>query len=105
MIFAFNLQKLSKYGKIYGKEGEIMKFTGVSRPIDELGRIVIPKEIRTALELSPKDEMEIYIENGSIILKKSKTGCAICGSEAALTEVSGKPVCADCIKKIQNLGR
>ena len=80
-----------------------MKTTGISRPIDELGRIVIPKEIRTALGLYPKDEMEFSIENSSIILKKANFACALCGSEKELTVISDKPICAKCVKKIQNL--
>lgn len=76
-----------------------MKFSGISRPIDELGRIVIPKEIRTALEISPKDEIEIYIENDRIILKKTKPACAICGGENGLIEIKDKYICASCVEK------
>lgn len=82
-----------------------MKFTGVSRPIDELGRIVIPKEIRNALELKPKDEMEIYIEEDKIVLKKARPICALCGEENGLISVSGKFICKECLKKVHNLSK
>ena len=79
-----------------------MKFTGISRPIDELGRIVIPKEIRNALDMRPKDEIEIYIEDGNMIMKKAKPFCALCGSIDELSSFSGKFICGDCIQKLQN---
>ena len=79
-----------------------MKFTGVSRPIDELGRIVIPKEIRNALGIRPKDEIEIYIEDGSMIMRKASPCCAVCGSEAGLLQISDKYICAECAEKIKN---
>ena len=79
-----------------------MKFTGISRPIDELGRIVIPKEIRKALDIRSKDEREIYIEDGNMIMKKAKPFCALCGSMEGLFSFSGKFVCADCIQKLQS---
>ncbi|MCR4693038.1 MAG: AbrB/MazE/SpoVT family DNA-binding domain-containing protein [Firmicutes bacterium] len=79
-----------------------MKFTGISRPIDELGRIVIPKEIRNALDMRPKDEIEIYIEDGKMIMKKAKPFCALCGNTEELSSFSGKFICRDCINKLQN---
>lgn len=80
-----------------------MNFTGMSRPIDELGRIVIPKEIRNALDINPKDDMEIYIENGSIILKKVGEYCVFCGKKENLTSFLDKPICSECVKKIRNM--
>ena len=79
-----------------------MKFTGISRPIDELGRIVIPKEIRNALDMHPKDEIEIYIEDGNMIMKKAKPFCALCGSTDELSAFSEKFICGECIQKLQN---
>ena len=79
-----------------------MRFTGISRPIDELGRIVIPKEIRNALDMRPKDEIEIYIEDGNMIMKKAKPFCSLCAATEELHSFSGKFICQDCIKKLQN---
>ena len=80
-----------------------MKFTGISRPIDELGRIVIPKEIRNALDMRPKDEIEIYIEDGNMIMRKASPSCAICGKDGELLPFSEKYVCSDCLKKLHEL--
>ena len=79
-----------------------MRFTGISRPIDELGRIVIPKEIRNALDMRPKDEIEIYIEDGNMIMKKAKPFCAFCGKNEDLLAFSGKYICAECMEKLRN---
>ncbi len=79
-----------------------MKFTGISRPIDELGRIVIPKEIRNALDMRPKDEIEIYIEDGNMIMRKANPCCALCGSDTELSSFSGKYICAECLKKLRD---
>lgn len=80
-----------------------MKFTGVSRPIDELGRIVIPKEIRKAMEIKAKDEMEFFIEDGNIILRKNVKSCALCGSEDELKSFGEKYLCSECLEKIRAL--
>lgn len=78
-----------------------MRFTGISRPIDELGRIVIPKEIRNALELHPKDEIEIYIENGNMIMRKAIPTCALCGSTEELLPFESGHICEACVAKIR----
>ena len=78
-----------------------MKFTGISRTIDELGRIVIPKEIRNALELHPKDEIEIYIEGGNMIMKKAVSCCALCGAREELFRVENGYICSSCAEKIK----
>ena len=78
-----------------------MKFTGISRPIDELGRIVIPKEIRNALDLRPKDEIEIYIDGNSMIMKKAVSCCALCGAKEDLLQVENGCICVNCADKIR----
>lgn len=56
---------------MFFKEDNIMKATGIVRRIDELGRIVIPKEIRRTLRIREGDPLEIYTDReGGIILKK-----------------------------------
>ena len=80
-----------------------MKFTGISRPIDELGRIVIPKEMRNALDLKPKDEIEIYIDGSNMIMKKASVCCVLCGSREELLQVENGHICSACAKKIAAL--
>lgn len=47
-----------------------MKSTGIVRRLDDLGRIVIPREIRKSLKLMEGDALELFVENNSLILKK-----------------------------------
>lgn len=81
-----------------------MKATGIVRRIDDLGRVVIPKEIRQTREIEEGDPMEIYAgDNGEIILLKyvSARNCIFCGNGNA-TKFKDKQVCNDCIKELRN---
>ncbi|HDR6957709.1 AbrB/MazE/SpoVT family DNA-binding domain-containing protein [Bacillus albus] len=73
-----------------------MKSTGVTRKVDELGRIVLPKELRTTLGIAEKDPIEIFVEDEKIILQKYKSydACAITGdiSEKNISLAKGKIV-------------
>lgn len=77
-----------------------MKSTGVIRRVDELGRVVIPMEIRTQFGISEKDPMEIYVEGPSIVLKKYEPNCIFCGNSKKLVEYEGKPICKKCVNNI-----
>jgi len=77
-----------------------MKSTGVIRRVDELGRVVIPIELRTQFGISEKDPMEIYVEGSSIILKKYEPNCIFCGGTKKLIEFEGKLICNKCITNI-----
>lgn len=78
-----------------------MKSTGIVRRIDELGRIVLPIELRRTLDIEIKDPMEIYIEGDKIVLKKHCDVCVFCGNGEGLTEYMGKHVCSECKGKIK----
>lgn len=77
-----------------------MKSTGVIRRVDELGRVVIPIEIRTQFRISEKDPMEIYVDGNSIILKKYEPNCIFCGNSKKLIEFEGKQLCKKCADNI-----
>lgn len=77
-----------------------MKSTGIVRPIDDLGRIVLPIEIRKTLELSPKDSVEIFIDGSRIVLQKYQPGCIFCGNHEELTYYKGKLVCRECAESL-----
>lgn len=79
----------------------MMKATGVVRKIDELGRFVLPIEIRKSLNLNCKDAVEIFVDNDKIILKKYEPSCIFCGNADQVSDVYGKLVCAECIEKIK----
>lgn len=78
-----------------------MKATGITRKIDELGRIVLPIELRRGLGISEKDSLEIYVEDEKIILKKYKQACVFCNNDENLVDFNGKYVCADCIAQLK----
>ena len=79
-----------------------MKSTGIIRRIDELGRIVIPKEIRKKLEIEIKDPMEIYVDGHSITLKKVEDNCVFCGKSKDLISYKDKMVCKDCLNTLSS---
>ena len=73
-----------------------MKATGIVRNIDELGRIVIPKEMRDKRGINCGDPIEIYVDGDKIILKKYENSCSICGSAEELKSFKGKNFCKNC---------
>ena len=77
-----------------------MKATGIVRSIDELGRIVIPKELRRDLNITTKDYLEIFRDEDSIVLRKYSAGCIFCGNMDDVVEYGGKIICRECAKKI-----
>jgi len=81
-----------------------MKATGMIRKVDELGRIVIPKELRRQFDIEDnKDSFEIYVDEGSIILKKYQPSCIFCGELTNIITYKGHNLCSDCIKKISEM--
>lgn len=80
-----------------------MKSTGIVRKLDELGRVVIPKEIRNKLDIEEKDPIEIYLDGTSIILRKFETGCIFCNNSKDLVSFKDKLVCKKCLSKIIDL--
>ena len=75
-----------------------MKSTGIVRKVDELGRIVIPIELRRTLGIDIKDALEIYIDEDRIILKKYEPACIFCGNAGNAHHFNGKLVCKECVK-------
>lgn len=80
-----------------------MKATGIIRRVDELGRVVIPIEIRNQFNIVEKDPIEIYVQDSSIILKKFEPNCIFCGNTENLVEFNDKLICEKCSKKISKL--
>lgn len=80
-----------------------MKATGIIRRVDELGRVVIPIEIRNQFNIVEKDPIEIYVDNSSIVLKKFEPNCIFCGSTNNLIEYKNKLVCDNCSKQLNIL--
>ena len=80
-----------------------MKSTGVVRKIDELGRIVLPIEIRNNLDIKSRDAVEIFVDGDMVILKKYEPACIFCGNAANVESFSGKLICKDCLNKLKSL--
>lgn len=80
-----------------------MKSTGMVRPVDELGRVVLPKEIRKTLGINPRDSVEIFIDEHRIILQKYEPACIFCGSVDDVIFYEGKRICTACLNKIKSL--
>ena len=78
-----------------------MKSTGIVRNIDELGRIVVPKELRKQLGIANTDPVEIYMEEDKIIIKKYVPVCHFCGKTHGIVMFKEKNICADCIAEIK----
>ena len=78
-----------------------MKSTGIVRNIDELGRLVIPKEMRKKMGIGESSPVEIFVESDRIIVTKYQDSCIFCGKGSALSDFKGKRVCADCIREIK----
>lgn len=73
-----------------------MKSTGIVRKVDELGRVVIPIELRRTLGIEEKDALEIYVDNEKIILKRYEPACVFCGDASNVQHYRGKLVCRHC---------
>jgi len=79
-----------------------MHDTGIVRRVDDLGRIVIPMELRRTLGIKVKDPMAIYVEGDRIILQKHRDVCAICGgSETEMVSVKDRAVCTECVETVK----
>lgn len=79
-----------------------MKSTGIVRKVDELGRVVIPIELRRTLSIEEKDALEIYVDQDRIILRKYEPSCAciFCGNADEVTLFKGKNICASCVRSL-----
>ncbi|MBO8127824.1 MAG: AbrB/MazE/SpoVT family DNA-binding domain-containing protein [Peptococcaceae bacterium] len=77
-----------------------MKSTGIVRKVDELGRVVIPIELRRTLGIEEKDALEIYVDEEKIILRKYEPACVFCGNAGNVQHYRGKLVCKDCAREM-----
>ena len=80
-----------------------MKSTGIIRRVDELGRIVLPIELRRTLDIAERDELEIYLDDDKVILKKYEPSCIFCASSCGLVTYRGRNVCMECIENMNKI--
>ena len=82
-----------------------MKSTGIIRKVDELGRVVIPIELRTQFHIAERDPIEIFVDGDAIVLKKYEKSCLFCGNTKKLSEYKGKLICNKCLSQLKNLNK
>ena len=80
-----------------------MKSTGIVRKVDELGRIVLPIELRRTLGIEEKDRIEIFVDGESIILRKYQPACIFCDNAKDIINYKGKNICPDCIRVMNEM--
>ena len=80
-----------------------MKSTGIVRPVDALGELLIPIELRRSLDINTDDSLEVFVQDDYIMLRSSKRDVVFCGSDEDVQEVHGKNVCGACIKELKKL--
>lgn len=79
-----------------------MKSTGIVRRVDELGRIVLPIELRKILDIESRDSLEIFVDGSTIMLRKYEPQCIFCGDASNVKNFNEKNVCINCMKNISN---
>lgn len=77
-----------------------MKQVAIIKQLDSLGRIVIPKEIRSSLDINIYDDLEMRTDNDCIIIRKHHPGCIFCGNDELVTLFHDKLVCRKCIDEL-----
>lgn len=78
-----------------------MKATGITRRVDPLGRIVLPKELRKTFNIQENDPLEIYVDGDTIVLKKYQPACIFCGEASEVVNYKGKKICKKCLKELR----
>lgn len=79
-----------------------MKTTGIVRRVDNLGRIVLPAEMRRLLDID-KSDVEIFVDGDQVLLRKHSPCCVFCGAKKELIQFEGKNICAACITKLKQM--
>lgn len=93
--------ELTKLEFFQKKKENYMKSTGMVRKVDELGRIVLPIEIRKTLDIQQKDALEIFVDEDRIVLQKYQPACIFCSQVDNIVYFNGKRVCAACLEKMK----
>lgn len=78
-----------------------MKSTGIVRKVDDLGRIVLPKELRKVLNIDERDPLEIFVDGSYIMLQKYQPSCIFCGDADNVQSYKGKNICKACMDELK----
>jgi transcriptional pleiotropic regulator of transition state genes len=79
-----------------------VKAIGMARKVDQLGRIVLPAELRRLFGIREGDLVEIFVEENHIVLSKVEEHCVFCGATSELREFNSKLVCASCVDQLKD---
>lgn len=101
-MVCYQQRKTSGIGEELREEKE-MKSTGIIRKIDDLGRIVLPAELRRSLDIGERDTLEIFVEGSAVVLKKYRPTCVFCDSTRDISVFRGKNICPRCLRELQSL--
>jgi AbrB family transcriptional regulator, transcriptional pleiotropic regulator of transition state genes len=77
--------------------------SGMTRKVDELGRMVLPSELRKRFRIHEGDHLAIHVEEERIVLTKVETGCVFCDSTDGVVDYRGKLICTDCKSAIEEI--
>lgn len=91
-----------EYVYLKGKK-KFMKSVGIVRRVDELGRIVLPIELRNKMDIKTKDSVEIFVDEDKIILKKYSPACIFCGNTDDAFYYEGKLICKHCLEAMNKI--
>lgn len=80
-----------------------MNNTGITRPLDNLGRVVIPIEIRNQLGIKEKDRILFFTEGTNIILRKFQQECIFCGKQKGLIDFKEQKICKKCYEEMKGV--
>jgi transcriptional pleiotropic regulator of transition state genes len=80
-----------------------MKAIGIVRKVDELGRIVLPMELRRTFNINKEDPLEIFVDDDMIVLKKYEPACIFCNSSDGIKQIHGRNVCEHCVAEMKSL--
>lgn len=78
-----------------------MKSTGIVRRIDELGRVVLPAELRRTMDMKEREELEIFVDGNSIVLRKYRPSCLFCDNLRDVVRFKGKNICSRCLRQLR----
>lgn len=79
-----------------------MKSTGIVRKIDNLGRVVLPVELRRNFDINKDDPVEIFVDEKYILLKKYQPACIFCNEAKDVVDYQGKNICKKCLAELKN---
>ncbi|MEG0894364.1 MAG: AbrB/MazE/SpoVT family DNA-binding domain-containing protein [Oscillospiraceae bacterium] len=79
-----------------------MKSTGIVRKIDNLGRVVLPIELRRIFDIDKEDPVEIFVDDNYIFLKKYQPACIFCNDARDVVNFKGKNICKNCLAEMKN---